>query len=855
LNSQLIRLSGYAFALTTVIAGLVDAAAMALGGSEAHLALAGGLLVLAFALGMLRQGPSGHLHLIAALTIGLAAFALPYCPRWLGMIALAGMTLPVGIVGRRCGEILARHGTGGRGALLTGILLGFLLITFGAGPLLYGLMLLGILLPPRLPEPVASSESSSAERTSVLLIALAGAAAFLALRPYLNLFDSGSVLQDTRRMVTLYLFFLLGWWALGSALAEQKKLRALAVAMFAGALALAISKASTTIDRLSESDIFNSLVGWQPLLEMLGENHRLTEIHWAWTPILTAVIAAFPVLVWSAAMRTALGPRDGGMQTARALGLSLAGAALAFLVMGGLAHDLIGDDRLKLSFGLALAAAVSGALCAPKKWWLPTGAAALLLPFLAAGTAKIPVTGNPFFGYFDYSLVSNPKHGLSQATGLSSIARVLSRATEAGQGKPILADGRNTITPPTELHHSWQVDGLFPLLLHGVATRALVVGTPDAGTAQALLDVGVQELHWAVDPPQLLQVAQDFLPEWSGIELSGISATGAEAEGSFNYILLRESAIWDQRRSRSLRAAALRHLARKLQPGGVVAVALDPQRLVSGLSSQIGQVLSAATGNAARYFLVPHGLLPPTVLVTAQASGGSMQSTLRVREFLDGLKQPIHQTIDLPLAEFQPRHDQSESFPNLLAGPLPHLALALAGPAPYSSEQVRPALRAGRILGRLGSENSLPWTLARHMNGQLWTLKDNQLGELEGKTDLSKETLDGLLALARLHPRSWMLQRLCENFAAALVHRREVEWSIDFTAKLVDEVGWRTPLLLWAYGEATLEMLDSDGARELAEEALLALPQYGPAERLLRKAKGEIDPEYEKRSEHEGHNH
>jgi len=155
----------------------------------------------------------------------------------------------------------------------------------------------------------------------------------------------------------------------------------------------------------------------------------------------------------------------------------------------------------------------------------------------------------------------------------------------------------------------------------------------------------------------------------------------------------------------------------------------------------------------------------------------------------------------------------------------------------------------------LGSEGSLPWVLAHFMNGQLWTLKDNQLGELEGKMDLSKETLDGLLALARLHPRSWMLQRLCENFAAALVHRREVDWASGFTFKLVDEIDWRTPLLLWAYGEASLEMLDNDTAREMAQEALLALPQYGPAERLLRKANGEEDPDYEKRSEHEGHNH
>jgi SAM-dependent methyltransferase len=855
LNHQLIRLSGYAFALTTVLAGVTDATAMALGGSEAHFALAGGILVLAFALGMLRRGPSGHLHLAAALMLGVASFVLPYFPRWLGMVALAALTLPVGIVGRRCAEVLANFGSGGRGALLTGILLGFFLITFGTGPLLFVLMLIGVLLPPRIAKQAESHASTAAERASVFLIALAGGAAFLALSPYLHLFDSGSVLQDTRRMVILYLCFLLGWWALGSALAEQKWLRTSASAMFCGALALAISKAATTVDRLSESNIFNSLVGWKPLLETLGETNRLTEIHWAWTPILTAVVGAFPVLVWSAAMRTTLGPRGGGMSTSRALGLTLAGGALAFLVLGSIAQDLIGDHRLKLSFLLALAAAISCAMCGPKKFLLPIAAAALVLPFWIAGMPKLPITGNPFYGYFEYSLVSHDNGDLSQATGNSSITRVLSLSSQVGQGKAVLADGRNIVSPIAELHSSWQVDALFPLLLRGVAARVLVVGTPDAATAKVLIQSGTQQLHWAVDPPQLLKVAREFLPDWESIQLAGVSSTAAEADGSFDYILLRESAIWEQRRSHSLRAAALRHMARKLRPGGLVAVALDPQRLVPGLVSQIGAVLGNATQSDARYFVVPHGLLPPTILVIAQKEGGEKHNMLRVRGLLDDLKQPIHETIDLPLAEFEPRHDQSDSFQNLLAGPLPHLTLALAGPAPYPTEQARPALRAGRVLGHLGSQNSLPWTLARHMNGQLWTLKDDQLGELEGKTDLNKEALDGLLALARQHPRSWMLQRLCESFAAALVHRRESDWATDFTQKLVDEVGWRTPLLLWASGEAALERLETDRARELAEEALLALPQYEPAKRLLRKANGEEDASLESRSEHEGHDH
>ena len=72
---------------------------------------------------------------------------------------------------------------------------------------------------------------------------------------------------------------------------------------------------------------------------------------------------------------------------------------------------------------------------------------------------------------------------------------------------------------------------------------------------------------------------------------------------------------------------------------------------------------------------------------------------------------------------------------------------------------------------------------------------------------------------------------------------------------LVEDLEWRTPWLLVAYGETLHEMLEPEAAEALAEEALLLRPDFEPAIRLLAIARGEADPFLESRSQHEGHSH
>jgi hypothetical protein len=862
-----LRLSGFFFALTTVLAGLLDGAAMGLGGADAHYALAGGLIALGMGIGLQRPGPCGHLYIPSALAVGLAAWMLPSYPRWFAFPVILGMTLPLTIVARRLGQTLSSLGTGGRIPLLTGMFLGTLLANFGTGPWLFLPMLVATLLPPPVqnaPDDWKETHPSSFEKASVFMLSLVGAAIFLALHPYITIFDDGSVLQDTRRAVTLFGVFILGWWLLGSALGENNKLRNSGAAVLCGVIAFSLTTSATTASRMSEPEIFNSLVGWIPLLKVVNSPVRLMENHWVWVPILTAVLAALPLITWAAALRATLGSRSKGISTSHGLGLILTGLGFGFLMLGGMDHSYSGDANLTTAFSLAIVGALTCALAAGWRMGIPALAIAIAIPFSQGGKPSLPTTGSPFYGYFQYQLAKNNNGELGQSTGNGSIARVVDRGGGASKfGTFFLADGRNFLTPDPVTDRLWAAEALFPLVLRGKAERILMVGTPHAPSIRALKNAGTRIVHWAVDPPELARVAWGFQPTWLGLELHGLTSTAAEADGEFDYVFVRENACWEQRRGRNLRTAALRHAARRLKPGGMLAISLDPTRILPGMVSQIAEAMGDAVGSKTRFWLMPHGVLVPALVLTAQSAGGDgpqpdgdwqeRDGVLEVLESLDNLGYPLQPKFDLDVMEFEPRHDVSSNFSNLLAGPLPHLHLALAGTSPFDKEEMLPFHRAGRVLGGLGAEGSLPWVMAGHENSQVYSLKDSQLVTAESKVDFEFTTLQGLLELARLHPNSSLLKRTCEVFAWSMVERREIEWSVAFTAKLVDEVGWRTPALLWAYGTAWLEMLDLDEAEALAKEALELDPDHELAQTLLKRIRGEEESELESRNEHEGH--
>jgi hypothetical protein len=858
------RFASYAFALTIVLAGLADSAGSALGGAATDVMLAACIIVLALGAGMVRPGPCGSLHLVSAVALGAAAWILPSTPRIGAAALLLGSVLPLAIVGRRFGQALAGIGPGGA-ALPVGLFFGLLAAGFGTGPWLYLLMIFGILWPP----PAAAEPdhealpAPSSDRIALFLISFAAGVLWVSMRPMVTLFDSENVLQDTRRMVTVGLAFAIGWWTLGAAIADGKKLRWIGASALAAAAAIGFRRTVLTTERLNSPQEYTPIVGSDRLLELLGRSDRLTEIDDAFVPWLTLVLAAFPVIAIAASLRAAAGNDSQDARWPVRLGLCLIGIGAGVLVTVAAGLPLLDDALPSSTFVCLLIACVALAYSAGRKIGLPSGIAIAAAAWIFAGPPSMPVTGHPYYDLHTYKVARNANDQLAQHTTASAYARIVERQTPTLPGSYQLFDGRNQLTPVYDETQAWEVDALFPLLLSdGSPKRALLIGAPHAGTLASLRTIGTQEVHLAIDPPELAELAWGFTPEWAGLSFDGLSSTAARAEGKFDFALLRETALWDPQRARSVRQAALHQLGRKLNPGGVAAVVLDPRRAVPGLASAIAEGLGKAVGSKARVFVVPHSFFTPSILIVArkpntgertQAAAEAFQFRVRVQLRDRGF--PLHKDLELDLLETTTERDESDLFGNLLSGPLPHLALALSATAPFRAEDARPWKRSASVLGRLGAQGSLAWVLGLHEGSQVWSLKDTQVVPREDKIDLSREALEGLLALCKQHPDSEMLRFLAESFGYSAVRKREVEWAYAFMQGLVEDLGWRTPWLLVSYGETLHEMLEPEAAEALAEEALLLRPGFEPAIRLRAIARGEADPFLESRSQHEGHSH
>ena len=858
------RFASYAFALTIVLAGLADSAGSALGGAATDVMLAACLIVVALGAGMVRPGPCGSLHMASALALGAAAWVLPSTPRIGAALLLLGCVLPLAIVGRRFGQALAGVGPSGV-ALPVGLFFGLIAAGFGTGPWLYLLMTLGILWPP----PAAAEPDRDAppapsrDRIALFLISFAIGMLWVSMRPMVTLFDSENVLQDTRRMVTVGIAFAFGWWALGAAIADGKKLRWIGSSALAAAAAIGFRRTVLTTERLNSPQEYTPIVGSDRLLGLLGRSDRLTEIDDAFVPWMTLVLAAFPVIAVVASLRAAAGSDSQDARWPVRLGLCLIGIGAGVLVTVAAGLPLLDDALPSATFAALMIACVALAFSAGGRFGLASGIAIAAAAWVFAGPPSMPETGHPYYDLHTYKVARNASDQLAQRTTASAYARVVERQTPTLEGSYQLFDGRNQLTPIFDESQAWEVDALFPLLLSdGSPKRALLIGAPHAGTLSSLRAVGAQEVHLAIDPPELAELAWGFTPEWAGMSFDGLSSTAARAEGKFDYALLRETALWDPQRARSIRNAALRQLSRKMIPGGVVAVVIDPRRAVPGLTSAVAESLGRAVGSNARVFIVPHSFFTPSILIVARKPsdteriGAAAEAfQFRVRVQLRDRGFPLHKNLELDLLEASTDRDESDLFGNLLTGPLPPLAVALSATAPFRAEDARPWKRSASVLGRLGTQGSLAWVLGLHEGSQIWSLKDTQVVAREDKIDLSREALEGLLTLCKQNPDSELLRFLAESFGYSAVRKCEVEWAYAFMQGLVEDLEWRTPWLLVAYGETLHEMLEPEAAEALAEEALLLRPDFEPAIRLLAIARGEADPFLESRSQHEGHSH
>ncbi|MCH2101355.1 MAG: hypothetical protein MK209_05495 [Planctomycetes bacterium] len=858
------RFAGYSFALTIVLAGLADAAGSALGGSQADVLLASCIVALGFGVGMARPGLFASLHLASAATLGLAAWILPTTPRLAAACLMLGLIMPLVIVGRRFGQALTGLGPSGA-ALPIGFFFGLIAAGFGTGPWLYALMIFGILWPP--PAAVIQDEKIQVtpitDRVALVAISIAAGMLWIAMRPMTTVFDSESVLQDTRRAVAIGAAFALGWWTLGASIADGKKVRWVGGSLLACAAAIGFRRTALTTDRLATPSEFAPLVGSDKLLNLLDRNDRLTEIDDLYVPWLTLVLAAFPVIALSAALRASAGIDNKDGRWPIQLGLLLISASIGVMVSSLALLPQFADSFPAITFATLLIAAGTLALGAGRMISGPICAAIVIGLWFAIGPPNTPGTGRPFYDLYNYKVARNNDGVNAQHTTSSAYVRVIERDTPSLDGSYQLYDGRNQLTPNADESLGWEVDALFPLLFaQNDPKRSLLVGVPHAGTVAALREAGANEVHLAVDPPELASLAWGFTPEWTGMRFDSLTSTASRAKGQFDFILLRESGLWDPQRARTLRSAALRQTAAKIKPGGLIAVVLDPRRAVPGLTRSVADRLSSAVGNPAKVYVVPHSFFTPSIVIVAQRTNKETQDTvsdnalrLRVHAQLRDRGLPLSPISDIDLLRADIEHDESELFADLLAGPLPPIALALSATAPFRAEEVRPSKRASSVLGRLGQKGSLTWALGLHEGCQVYSLKDTQVVPREEKIDLNKNVLDDLLALCRQYPESQILRFLAESFGYSAVRKREVEWAHDFLAPLVEDLNWQTPWILVAYGETLYEMLEPEKAERLADKALAQRPEFEPAARLRAVARGEQNPFLESRPQHEGCNH
>lgn len=837
-----------------LLVALAEAASVPAGGSDALRLLAGGGLLLALASGARR--PRGcrrfvlaGILLTAVLGLAMAVLVPPGLAGRGGGLVLALLLLawPVARLGAHVADRLEQAGPGGWSSLLLGLPLGAAAVeATGLGPAgwlglaaIFGL-LAAAALQPRVPGTQTPGRPSPAPILHQAALAAAGAATaalLLFLLPSLALFDASTAAQDARRLVAVAVLLVLGAWTVGAAVAGGR-LAWPAAALLACALAWAQGRAGDVLGELALPGPYQGLVHHPRLLAVLGplgQDGPLAEADPWHAPVVLAWVAAPSLLLLGALLRALAGAAGAASRPGRRLAALLLGAGAACLLLA-LLGPRVGQWRLAVAVLATLAAGLLAILAGP----LPLAlrglvAAGVVALALMTGLPRDPTTGLPFRDWFEYAEAGQEEPGgPARAWGALSVARVLERNASVLQGDHLVADGRNRVDvlPPEESGRRLEV--LFPLVLTAGRDRALLAGGLHAGAIRELRAAGVREIHLAVDPPALYELARAWHPDWEDVEADGVTSSIAGAPGLFDLVLVREPAPWDTRRA-ALERSRLRAAAARLAPGGVLAVVLDLERCLPETPGAVARVLRGMLP-AVDLWVVPDGLRTPRLLLTARERGDwprEVPALLQAALAAQGL--PLEDPTDLRLLRAAADEVLERLPAEGLAGPLaPHLP-RLGAVAPRPDDRVRAMVRGGEVLqvveetaGALAAETLLPF-LRRHLQGQVLAMEDTLFTPEWKRIDLDDGALDALLAVTRARPGSRILRQLWRTAATWLRRQRRVETIQRLLPGLMEELGWRPPELLVAVGESWLEMLDPEQALALAEKALEADPESDDA--------------------------
>ena len=887
-----------------LLLGMTDAAAQALGGGSVQRMAALGVLFLALARGATRNRRRGAV-LLHALWIGAAGLLLPRVAHltapffaggersgttWLGALTLALVAgLPMGHFGAALAARLASASSTPWNALLLGGAMGAAgVAALGLGTVGYlavvaVLALLSLAAPEASPvaataadgasapkgSPASRAESAAmraAGRSALGLVPVAAcgvAAAFglLFLLPLLEVFDGSAATEVEGRWLAVGAALWASAVTLGTSLAGTR-LAAWAAALLALAASYGLVRAADGLQTLMEPALFDALVTIPPIVDTMASADRLQEGDFFYVPVLTLAVGLLALVAFGSLLRVIVdlpGRRGVGRGPFASLGVLLAavGASLLVAVFG---HPWVSEQRGAIAFLATLGAGGSTLI------WLAAKRALVLRAVAAAGLVAVPaaffglpgdpVTSFPFRDNFLWQAaehVQGDSVTFGQRRTLDSLARVLTRDASTSLGKNFLAEGRNLLTATPDRWPGLRAEAAFPLAFAGERGRGLLVGTPEAEVIGDLKRRhGVGSVHLAVDPPELVAVAEEFHPSWPLSRPDAVFSTVAAAESDYPYILIRDEAWWDRNRN-SLRPSLLRTAASKLANDGVLAVALDPERCLPDLPGAVARVLGSILP-VVELWLLPQGWRPPRLLVTGRRTDAAPRLDASLAEALRSDGVPVFDASDLPILRIAgPEHlDRLGRFP--LDEPLPRGAARLADVAARQIEEVRTWHRAGSVLQALAehlgdeADNGLLPFYATHLSGQIYATQDTYVLAPEHEwIDVERKSLDLLLDLSRRHPDSDTLRQLWADLGPVLVQKREVEWCLQYYTALtsseevmvgdakVPGLGWRSPAFDLVLGNASLEMLDPEAALRYADQ-VLAAREGDSAARMLRAA-------------------
>ncbi|RMH00998.1 MAG: hypothetical protein D6702_12515 [Planctomycetota bacterium] len=794
----------HAASLAALLGGLIDAGALAFGGTSLAAVGAAGAVLTAFGLRLvepdspwlrnrLLRPPDWMGPRTAILFLALAGLLLPGIASWGGGRGPAGAVIvlllllqgPLGALAAATGAALAGGGPGRREVVLFGSVLGGAAITaFGLGP--SGWLVVCLLAWLTAPEQEAEAEAQAgaddlprpAGGGPVLVVAgFVLACVFFLLFPLTELFDGSSSTQDLRRLLALGLPAALAGLAFGGLAGGRWRLPVLAAA--AAGLVAAGALGSAAVARMADPRVFSGLLEHPLVRRFAADATRLTEDDFLYVPWLALHTAGLAAVCAGILLRLAIGGRG-----RVGLGPVLAGAGLA-AILPALAD---GGGRQA--------------------------------PFPLPPPLSPPPSSAPFFDNFEYPLAAIDGAPADRVTPVARLRLLERRGVGQDSGPTIPADGRNFLRAEFDQRSPRRDEARLAARLTPARGRVMLVGPPHAGTLSTWRELGFAERVVACDPPTLAELALTGDAALRATGFERLVETPAATEGPFDLILIRDEALW-QRRRNPLRSSLLAAAARRLGPSGRLAIGLDPARVTLKTLGGTARALARRLEHV-ELWLVPQEWRRPRLLLV----GWNLDAPLA----------------DPPSPLLRVAADQAlRSLPAVsLSGPLAPVVQDLAGTEYRRPDRGRSTARAAELLvglnERLGPEaaDSLLPFAAAHLSAQVYDVRDDlEQTPDHDRIELTETPLIRLADLTRAHPEDPFLPDFWRRLAPLVVAKKVPDWAQRWYGMITDELGWDDPDLLFVVGQSWLEMLMPEQAREVAERILVRAPRHRNGRILL----------------------